>query len=63
MTLSILPEHAIRDMRQEPAVAHIHFANETGMRRFLDDNRKAIRSVIERWSADWEPMVTITAQH
>ncbi len=61
MTLSILPEHGIRDMMQEPACAHIHFANETGMRRFIDDNRQAIRSMIERWNCDWEPMLTITA--
>ncbi len=61
MTLSILPEHGIRDLLQEPSVAHIHFANESGMRRFIADNRQAIRSMIERWDVNWTPMLTITA--
>ena len=61
MTLQQSPEHAIKTAHIEPAVAHFTFANELGMRLFLSDNRKAIRSVFERWTVDWEPMLTITA--
>lgn len=61
MTLSLLPDHHILNMHQEPAVAHIHFRDESGMQRFKQDNRLAIRSMFERWTVDWEPMLTVTA--
>jgi len=62
MTLSITKEHGILNMRQEPAVAHIAFANERGFARFVEDNRKAIRSVYERWTMDFEIVASITAR-
>lgn len=61
MTLSILPEHHIAHMDQSPAVAHIHFRDESGMLRFIADNAANIRSKFERWTADWTPMLTVTA--
>lgn len=61
MTLSILPEHGIRNMHQEPAVAHITFANEASMQRFTIDNRRAIRTAFLRWTVDFEPLLTVTA--
>lgn len=62
MTLQIKPEHNVVSMHQEPRVTHIHFRNEAGERRFIDDNRAAIKSLYERWNADWEPMLTVTAR-
>lgn len=61
MTLHIAANHEIRSMHEEPAVAHIHFRSEDGMERFKRDNRRAIKSVYERWTVDWEPLLTITA--
>lgn len=61
MTLQIKPEHEVVSMLQEPRVTHIHFRNEAGERRFLEDNRHAIKSLCERWSVDWEPMIVVTA--
>lgn len=61
MTLHIAANHDIRTMHEEPAVAHIHFRTEDGMRNFIEDNRRSIKSLYERWTADWEPLLTITA--
>lgn len=61
MTLQHKPEHGIISAHEEPAVAHIHFRNEAGMRLFIEDNRRAIKSIFERWSVDWEPMLTVTS--
>lgn len=61
MTLIHKPEHGIIHEHVEPAVAHIHFRNEDGMRRFIEDNRQYIKSLFERWSVDWQPMLTVTA--
>lgn len=61
MTLNIRASHEIRSLHEEPAVAHIHFRNEAGMIRFIADNRRAIKSLYERWTVDWEPLLTITA--
>lgn len=48
-------------MLTEPRVSHIRFRNEDGMRRFIADNRKSIKLLYERWTVDWEPLLTITA--
>lgn len=61
MTLLHKPEHEIRTTLEEQRVAHFTFATETGMRRFIDDNRASIRTMVERWSVDWTPMLTVTA--
>lgn len=61
MTLTQLPEHGIKAAHIEPTVAHLTFANETGMLRFINDNRMAILPQIVRWNVDWEPMLTATA--
>lgn len=61
MTLTHKPEHGIIRCDEQPAVAHIHFRNEDGMRRFIDDNKQSIKGEHVRWSVDWEPMLTITA--
>lgn len=61
MTLIHKPEHGIIRCDEQPAVAHIHFRNEDGMRRFIEDNRRSIKSLFERWSVDWQPMLTVTA--
>ena len=63
MTLLHKPEHAILTAHEEPAVAHITFANEAGMRRFISDNRLSIKSLFERWTMDFEIMLTITANN
>lgn len=62
MTLEHKPEHHIKSAHEESAVAHITFADESGMLQFLADNRKAIRSVHEHWNVDWEPMLTFVAR-
>ncbi len=62
MTLQIKPEHNVVSLHQEPAVTHIHFRNEAGERQFIEDNRPAIKSMFERWNADDEPELTVTAK-
>lgn len=62
MTLTIHASHDIRTMHEEPAVAHIQFRTEDGMERFLSDNRRNVKTVVETWTVDWEPLLTITAR-
>lgn len=62
MTLLHKPEHEIRTALEEHRVAHFTFATETGMRRFIDDNRASIRTMIENWNVDYYPMLTVTAR-
>lgn len=62
MTLQIRAAHNIRSMHEEPTCAHIQFRNEDGMRQFIDDNRIYIRTLYERWSVDWEPLLTVTSK-
>ncbi len=60
MTLQQLPEHGIKTAHIEPSIAHLTFANESGMLRFITDNRNAIRPQIVRWNVDWEPVLSVT---
>jgi len=61
MTLHQHPEHRIVTAHIEPAVAHLTFATETGMQRFIADNRREIRTQFVRWDVDFYPILTITA--
>ena len=62
MTLTHLPEHGIRHAHIEPSVAHVTFANESGMDAFLRDNKATIRLQCVQWDTEWRPLITITAK-
>lgn len=61
MTLLHKPEHGILRALEEHGVAHLHFRNEDGCQRFIEDNRKQIKSAHMHWSVDYEPLLTVIA--
>jgi hypothetical protein len=64
MTLVFRTAHRVVTSLVEPRVAHLTFANEDGMERFLRDNKESIKTTqIHRkdWNHDFCPTLTITA--
>ncbi len=64
MTLTFRTAHRVITSLVEPRVAHLTFANEDGMERFLRDNDEHIRAKYTQkrdWTHDFQPTLTITA--